>query len=352
MTRFAILGDTHFGCRNDLILFHKHFEKFFDIFFHELEEQNIKHIFQLGDLFDRRKYVNFQTLKESKRYFFDKLRERGITLHTLIGNHDIFYRESLEVNTQSLVLGEYTNVVIYDTPQTVRLPDGTSIDVIPWICRDNEKEVTEFIHGSKSDLCIGHFEIAGFAMYRGMESYEGLSMDMFEKYERVFSGHYHTRSQKGNITYVGTPYEMTWQDYNDPKGYHIFDTSDRSYTFFENPFTIFIRLDYDDTKDVIDLASIDLRDCFVKLVVTNKTDLYKFDQFVQKLYNKGAYDIKIVEDLSEFNDGEIGEEINLEDTMDVLSNYIDSIETDADKEKIKMFMKMLYVEAINVEVVE
>lgn len=350
MSTFAILGDTHFGCRSDLGLFHKHFDKFYDQLVADLIDQNVKHVFQLGDLFDRRKYINFQTLKESKRYFFDRLKENNITLHTLVGNHDIFYRESLQVNTQSLVLGEYGNVWTYDKPTTQTF-GNTTIDIIPWICRDNEKEIVDFIRASKSDLCLGHFEIAGFAMYRGMESHEGLSVEMFEKYEHVFSGHYHTRSQKGNITYVGTPYEMTWQDYGDPKGYHIFDTGTRAATFIQNPHTIFTRISYDDTQDLVDLSSLDLADRFVKLVVTTKTDLFKFDQFVQKLYNKGAYEIKIVEDLSEFSDGEIGEEINLEDTMSVMSHYIDSIETDADKEKIKSFMKTLYVEAVNMEVV-
>ena len=144
---------------------------------------------------------------------------------------------------------------------------------------------------------------------------------------------------------------MTWQDYADPKGYHVFDTNTREMTFFENPYTIFVRVDYDDSKELIDLDSVDYSNKFVKVVVTNKTDLYKFDQFMNKLYGKGCFEIKIVEDMSEFSDGEIGEEIDLEDTIDVLSNYIDSIETDADKEKIKSFMKSLYIEAINLEVV-
>lgn len=351
MSKFCILGDTHFGCRNDLTLFHKHFEVYYDWMIDSLVKEGITDIFQLGDLFDRRKYINFQSLSEAKRYFFDRLYRHNIKLHTLIGNHDIFYRESLQVNSQSLILGEYSNIAIYDQPTTVDV-NGTSIDIIPWICKDNEKEITEFIRDSKSDLCFGHFEIAGFAMYRGMEAHEGLSAQMFEKYELVCSGHYHTRSKQLNITYVGTPYEMSWQDYNDPKGYHLFDTEDRSLQFIQNPNAIFVRLDYDDTKELLDLNTVDLSDRFIKLVVTNKTDLYKFDNYIQRLYNKGAYEIKIVEDLSEFNDGEIGEEIDLEDTMDVLSNYIDSIETDADKEKIKSFMKSLYVEAVNIEVID
>lgn len=350
--KLAILGDTHFGCRNDLTIFHNHFEKYYDWMFEQLAEQEVDSIIQLGDLFDRRKYINFNTLNESRRYFFDRLRDRGIKMITLVGNHDIYWREKLTVNSADLLLKDYSNITVAASPTTLTV-DDTTIDIIPWIAADNEKEIAEFIKNSKSDLCFGHFEIAGFAMYKGMESHEGLSMDMFEKYEHVFSGHYHTRSQKGNITYTGTPYEMTWQDYNDPKGFHLFCTETRSVQFYKNPYSLFVRIDYDDTQEnVTDLSTLDLKDCFVKLVVTNKTDLYKFDQYVQKLYGKGCYEIKIVEDLSEFNEGEVGEEIDLEDTMDVLSNYIDSIETDADKEKIKSFMKSLYVEAVNMEVVE
>lgn len=347
---FVVLGDTHFGCRNDLKLFHEHFEKFYDMMINDLVEKGITDIFQLGDLFDRRKYINFQSLKESKRYFFDKLAENNITLHTLVGNHDIFYKETLDVNSSSLVLGEYHNVHVYTKPTTVRFKN-TTIDLIPWICAENRDEVNEFILKSKSDLCFGHFEIASFAMYRGMESHEGLPTSMFSKYEMVCSGHYHTQSKRDNIVYVGTPYEMTWQDYGDPRGYHIFDTETRQLEFKPNPYTIFTRIEYDDTKPIVNLDSLDLNNQFVKVIVVNKSDLFKFDQFIQKLYTKGCYEVKIVEDMSEFQQGEIDEEINLEDTMDVLSTYIDSIETEADKEKIKSYLKSLYVEAINLEVV-
>lgn len=348
--KFCLLGDVHIGARNDLNLFHDHFEVFFDIMINDLIDQGITDVFQLGDLFDRRKYINFNSLSRSKEYFFSKLQQANITLHTLVGNHDIFFRETLDVNSSSLVLGEYSNVKIYQHPTTV-VVDDTSIDIIPWICKDNEEDIVDFISKSTSDLCFGHFEIVSFSMYKGVESHDGLPVSMFLKYEKVFSGHYHTKSHKENIVYVGTPYEMTWQDYNDPKGYHTFDTKTRELLFIQNPNNIFVRVDYDDTKELPDLDQLKLQNCFVKVVVTNKTDLYKFDQFMNKMYNRGCYEIKIVEDMSEFSEGEIDEEIDLEDTMDVLSNYIDSIDTDADKQQIKAFMKSLYVEAINSEIV-
>lgn len=352
VSKFIVLGDTHFGVRGDSLKFHTYYERFYEKFlFPYMEEHNIKAIYQLGDLFDRRKFINFNTLAECKRYFFDHLKAKGIQLITLLGNHDIFWKESLAVNAQSLILGEYDNIIVIDKPTRMH-EDNASIDLIPWICKENESDVFSFIDDSKSDLCLGHFEIAGFPMYRGMVAEEGLSHDMFAKYERVLSGHYHTRSKQENIEYIGTPYEMTWQDAGDPKGFSVFDTDTRELTFMQNPFTIHEKIEYND-KDVepIDLTTIEIKDKYIKLVVINKTDLYKFDRFVNQLYEQQPYEVKIIEDLSEFNEGTIDSEINLEDTVSILGNYIDSVQTEGDKEAIKTFVKALYIEAINQEVV-
>jgi DNA repair exonuclease SbcCD nuclease subunit len=282
--------------------------------------------------------------------FFNKLAERNITVHMLAGNHDTYFKNTNDVNSPDLLLQEYSNINVIDSPVDIEV-GGMQIAMMPWICPENYVESIEHIKASPAVICMGHFEIAGFAMYRGMESHEGLSKEMFDKFDLVFSGHYHHRSDDGHIYYLGNPYELTWQDYNDPRGFHLFDTESRKLDFIRNPYTMFERIEYNDKEtEPLELDGIDLKDKYVKLVVVNKTDYYKFDKFTQKLYNKGCYEIKIIEDLSEFEDGEIGEDINLEDTVSVLSHFIDSVETDADKEQVKTFMKSLYTEAINLEV--
>lgn len=353
--KFAILGDMHIGMRNDSSRFHDYYEKFYtNVFFPYLEEHKINQVIQLGDLFDRRKYINFLSLSRAKKYFFDIIEENCIDFYTLLGNHDIFWKESLAVNSTQLVLGEYSYIHPIYKPTTINV-GALEIDMIPWICEENKDEVFKFIDESKSDICAGHFEIAGFAMYRGMEAHDGVASDRFKNYHTVLSGHYHTRSQKGNITYVGTPGEITWQDFNDPRGFHVFDDQTMTMEFIENPYKMFARIVYDDSEPLdVDKPQIipeDYKDKFVKLVVVQKNDFYKFDMLLNSLYNAGVYELKIVEDFSEFEQGEVDDNINLEDTLDVLSNYIDSVETDADKEKIKKFMRELYVEASNVEVV-
>ena len=350
--KLAIITDQHFGARNDSIAVLDFYEKFYDnTFFPKLDEEGIDTLLVLGDTFDRRKYVNFYALQRAKKMFFDKVEERGIRVHMLAGNHDTYFKNTNEVNSPDLLLVEYGNIDVINSPETIVI-DGTSICMMPWICPENYQESLDHIKNTKAEICMGHFEIAGFTMHRGMQSHDGLSKEIFNKFDMVFSGHYHHRSDDGHIYYLGNPYELTWQDYNDPRGFHLFDTDTRKLEFIVNPYTMFARVEYDDKEtEPVDLDSLDLKDKYVKLIVANKTDYYKFDKFISKLYNKGCADIKIVEDLSEYEEGDVGDDINLEDTVSVLSNYIDSLQTDADKEQVKTYMRGLYTEAVNIEVV-
>jgi len=350
--KVAIITDQHFGARNDSVAFLDFYEKFYtEFFFPKLELERIDTVLILGDTFDRRKYVNFYALERAKKMFFDVLAEKRIDVCMLVGNHDTYYKNTNDVNSPDLLLKDYDNIKVISKPQTMIIGDST-VCMMPWICPENFIESMNEMRDTHAEICMGHFEIDGFEMYRGHECHGGLNRDTFSKFDMVFSGHYHHRSTQGNITYLGTPYELTWQDYADPKGFHIFDLSNRRLTFIENPYTMFARIEYDDKdKEPLNLDTVDLANKYVKLVVVNKTDYYKFDLFVNKLYTLGSHDIKIVEDFSEFENGEVDSDVDLEDTLSILSNYIDSLSTDVDKEKIKTFMKSLYTEAVNLEVV-
>lgn len=355
--KLCILGDTHFGARGDSLDFHKYFQKFYDeVFFPYLIENDIKVIFQMGDLFDRRKFINFNSLYLSRKYFFEKCERLGITLHTLIGNHDVAYKNTLEVNSPSLLLNEYHNIEIYEEFTTVDF-DGIQIDIVPWICDDNVDEIFEKMKESKAQICFGHFEIAGFEMDRGNVCDVGLDKKLLSKYDVVLTGHFHHKSTNDNITYVGTPYEMTWADWNDPKGFHIFDTETRELQFVQNTFSMFHKVTYDDGKSTFeDWKEYDfnkLKECYVKVVVLNKQNPYLFDHVVDNLYKASVADLSIVEDFSDAlvdDDQEIIDQA--EDTMTILSKYIDNLTLDVEPEKLKTLMRELYVEALNTEVAE
>jgi predicted phosphodiesterase len=355
--KIVILGDTHFGMRGDSLEFHTHYKKFYDnIFFPFLEKNDIKAVYQLGDLFDRRKFINFNTLYLSRQYFFNKLKNLNIDFHTLLGNHCVYYKNTLEVNSSQLLLNDYDNITVHDDPVTLDF-EGVSIDIIPWICADNEEQISEFINNSKSQICFGHFEIAGFEMDRGNVCHEGLDKSSLKRYDVVLSGHFHHKSSDGQITYVGTPGEMTWADYNDVRGFHVFDTETRDLEFVENPYKIFHKINYDDTEQDFEFwkkYNFDqYKDSYVKIVVLNKQNPYLFDSVLDNLYKSSPADISVVEDFTEVALDDDEEILNqAEDTISLLNKYIDGMSLNVNSEKLKTLMKELYVEALNAEKTE
>ena len=355
--KLCILGDTHFGARGDSLDFHNYFKKFYDeVFFPYLVENKINVVVQMGDLFDRRKFINFNSLYLSRKYFFDKLKENNINLYTLIGNHDVAFKNTLEVNSSQLLLNEYGNITVYDSFTTLNF-DGIDVDVVPWICDDNQVEIFDKVKESKSQICFGHFEIAGFEMDRGNVCHEGIDKSQLSKYDIVLSGHFHHKSDDGHIFYVGTPGEMTWSDYNDPRGFHIFDTSTRESTFIQNPYRMFHKITYDDSVQDFEYWKhhdyTQYKDTYLKVVVLNKQNPFMFDTVIDNLYKSGVSDLSIVEDFSEITFDQDQEIIDqAEDTMTILSKYIDGLPLNVESEKLKTLMRELYVEALNLEKIE
>ena len=353
--KLCILGDTHFGARGDSLDFHKYFQKFYqEVFFPYLLENDIKTVVQMGDLFDRRKFINFNSLYLSRKYFFDKLKEHNIQLYALVGNHDVAFKNTLEVNSPNLLLNEYENVFLIEKFHTENF-DGVDIDIVPWLCADNEEEIFQKIKNSKSQICFGHFEIDGFEMDRGNVHQGGLDRKTLSKYDIVLSGHFHHKSSSDNVTYVGTPYEMTWSDFDDPKGFHIFDTDNRELQFVKNTFVMFNKIVYDDAQTDFEFwKKYDynkLKDSYVKVIVLNKQNPFLFEHVLDNLYKIGLSDLSIVEDFSENILGDDSDIIDqAEDTMTILSKYIDNLEIDIESDKLKTLMRELYIEALNTEV--
>lgn len=353
--KIAILGDTHFGMRNDSAMFNELAKKFYgDVFFPYLDKHGITNVIQLGDLFDRRKYINFNTLASAKGYFFDEMDRRG-TLYALLGNHDIFYRNTLKINSPSLVLREYGRVCLIDSPSTIVF-DGMPFDLIPWICEENEREVAEFIKNSKSDYCFGHFELAGFEMDRGNFCFEGMDAALLSKYEQVFSGHFHHKSEKNNILYTGVPYQMTWADWADPKGFHVFDTETRQIEFIQNPHEIYIKLDYNDEDlyfdDVQNADYSKFTGKYVKVIVVKKNNSFLFETLIENLNKANTIDVTIVEDFTDISiidangDGVVDQ---ADDTISIIDKVVEGLEIDLQKPRLKSILREVYNEALAIE---
>ena len=332
-----------------------YYEKFYnETFFPTITDAGIRTVLILGDTFDRRKYVNFYSLKRTKEMFFDPLLERGIEVHMLAGNHDTYFKNTNDVNSVDLLLKEYGNINVIDSPFEIYVGPH-KICMMPWICPENYEDSMALLKYTDADICMGHFEIAGFAMHRGMPSEEGLNREIFRKFTHTFSGHYHHKSSANDIHYLGNPYELTWQDYNDERGFHTFDFESKELTFHKNPNIMFHRIVYDDkTQSIQDIMAKDVSmytNTYVKVVAVNKTNPYLFDQLMNKLYMVNPLDITIVEDALDLTEGVEDDKIDeAEDTISIINKYVDALENSGiDNNKLKNMLKELYVEALNLE---
>ena len=355
--KVALITDTHWGVRNDSITFLDYFTKFYsEVFFPYLDKHGIDTVVHLGDIVDRRKFINYVTLNRFKDQWVFELEKRGIDFHVIVGNHDVPYRNTNEINAMKELFSTIDaseKMSYYYEPKTVNF-DGCDILLMPWINNANYKDSIQAMNDSSAQVCFGHFEIEGFEMMRGVKNDHGLKTDIFSQFDTVYSGHFHHKSTRGNITYLGSPYEMTWSDYNDPRGFHIFDTDTRELEFIQNPYRMFHKVVYNDEgKAVEEYKKMDFemyRDTYVKVIVQNKTNPYAFDLFLDNLYKSDPINVSIVDD-NKHLDKQPDEEIfsEAEDTMTILSKYVSNMEFQGDSAKLNVLLRDLYQEAVHLE---
>ena len=341
--KIAIITDQHFGARKNSKLFHDYFLKFYDdIFFPTLEKEGITTIIDMGDTFDSRKGIDFSALSWAKNNYYDRLREMGCTIHTIVGNHTAYYKNTNEVNAVDLLLREYDNVKVYSETTNISI-DGLSILLVPWINQENEEVSLRLIKKSKSPVCMGHLDLNGFHATQGHIQEHGMDSSVFEKFKLTFSGHFHIRSSQGPIHYLGNPYEMFWNDCNDTRGFNLFDTTTLEHTPVNNPYTMFHKIFYEDTNhQTFDTRKYENK--IVKVIVRKKTEQVLFEKFVDKLYATNIAELKIVENF-QFEESDEFEAFESEDTLSILNRYIEDADVNLDKSLIQKMLQEVYQEA-------
>ena len=344
--KIGLITDTHWSVKKGSKHLHDYFELFYkNVFFPTLEEHEIKTVIHMGDVFDSRKSIDYQSLEWSKRVVFDPLKKYEV--HMLVGNHDCYFKDSNHVNSPELLLQDYSNIKTYSSPTNTKI-GGIDMTLIPWICSDNYDETLKVIQKSNAKIAMGHLELRGFYVNKHLVMDDhGMDSTIFSKFEKVFSGHYHTRSDNGKIFYLGNPYEMYWSDVNDTRGFHIFDTETLIHTPVNNPYKLFYNIYYDDTPyQTFDASKYSNK--IVKVIVRKKSKPKSFEKFIDNLYKIGVQDLKIVEnfEIKENDDFVVEEE---ENTISVLNRYIDESEFNFDKSVIKGIFENLYKQACEIE---
>ena len=338
--KVAIITDQHFGFKKGSKLYLDYFQKFYDeVFFPTIEKLGITTVLDLGDTFDNRKGVDLYSLDWAKTSYFDRLSNLGIDLISIVGNHTAYYKNTNEINTINLLLREYDNITILSECAELEV-GGLPILFIPWINQENSVRTYKKIKESKCKVAMGHLELNGFVATHGHTMEHGADFECYDKFKQVFSGHYHTRSNNGRIYYLGNPYEMFWNDVNDKRGFHIYDTKTLKLKTINNPNALYKVINYNDTPRQLTKFG-EYTDKIVKVVVRQKSDEKEYDRFMETLHKANPHDVKIIERTDHLVfDGEIYNQTA--DTMTLLDNYVDDLDTDLNKNRIKGLMKEIY----------
>jgi len=351
--KIALLTDSHAGVRNDSISFHDYMKKFYDnVFFKYLDDNNIKTVIHLGDIVDRRKYININTAYRLRNDLIEPAIARDIAWHQILGNHDVMHKNTNKISAFTELFIRYP-IYIYEQATEVEF-DGTKILLVPWINSENQEHSFNLIKETNAQICFGHLELKGFEMFKGSIISHGDNPELFQRFDIVASGHFHHRSSRGNIHYLGSPAEYTWSDYNDPRGFHIFDTETRVLEFIENPYKMFHKFWYNDGDDAFVTTKIDYSQFagkIVKVIITEKNNPYWFEQFIDNIEKQNPVDVQVVEDhlnLGLEDTDEIVDEA--ESTIDIFKKYIQSTESKGiNKQKLENKVVELYHEALTLE---
>ena len=348
--KIALLNDTHCGVRGDMIEMSNYQGRFYnEVFFPYLEENGINHIIHLGDYFDRRKYINFASMKANIKHFIEPMNEKGITMDLILGNHDTYYKNTNEVNSPELLLYNQENVNVIQECE-VKEYDGFNIALVPWINPGNYAGAVDFLMSANASWCMGHFEFEGALMMPGMTCQHGLDHSYVKRFEKVLSGHFHQKSEFANIKYLGSQMQFTWSDYGDNKYFHIFDTETREMEPIHNPLTMFEKVFYDDTKETFETISnkdyTKYSGKFCKVIVVNKENPYWFDSMVDKLHAANPLHVVVVDDHKHMDLMDDEDIEGVEDTLTILEKYVDGLEIQGQKKPLLELMTSLYNEAL------
>jgi len=343
--KLAILTDTHWSARKSSRLFQDYFEQFYNnVFFPTLEQHGIDTIIHMGDAFDSRKSIDFVGLDWTRKVVLEPLSKYNV--HLITGNHDVYFKNSNKVNSPELLLKDYGNITTYSEPTEVNI-GGLNILLLPWINSENQDKSFKLIKNTRAKVAMGHLELQGFRVNKNLVMDEhGLEANIFKNFKKVFSGHYHTRSDNGTVFYLGNPYEIYWNDVNDPRGFTIFDTETLEHFHIDNPYRMFYNIYYEDTP----YQTFDVREYenkIVRVIVRKKSDIKQFERFIDKLYNANIAELKVVENFA-IEVSEDFEAFESEDTISVLNRYIEEAEVNLDKSILQKMLGEIYQEACEI----
>lgn len=343
-----IMGDSHFGVHEDCEFYQEYKKKTFEWIADICVKNQIDRINHLGDFFDNRRSISYKTFKQTTDIlnpFFDKINSTVKEFVYLAGNHDMFYKNSSEINSFREL---FQNVPIENIDLKMVIDNAILFDdslFVPWMYNDNREKILSQIseHKSYSKFLFGHFAINGFTLVPGIEERSGDEPTLYSDFKNVFSGHFHIRSEKQPIIYTGSVFQLNWNDADDIKGVYILNHCDDSVEFLASPYKVFskilVRSDFD--MDTINIG--ELKKQFVKLVILEEPNI-KIERQISKLCEE-LPQLEIVNKYSVLS----AENITIDkfEVNDIFAEYVETLKLESSrKKKILANFADVYTEAL------
>ncbi len=348
MNDIALIGDLHFDI-NDYLL-DSQLDFFVNCFIPYLRKRKIKKIAQFGDIFDNRRAISIPAMNRIISLFENDLKD--FEFHCFPGNHDVFHRNSNEVNSLKL-LSQFPNVKIYEEITKTKI-NGKNFLFVPWLYDLNHlKDWVDNNDCSDIDFCFGHFDLIGGKMSKTTFSKSGLTKDLLYNFKKVYSGHYHTRSVEKNqdkeIVYLGTPYQLNFGDSDEDRGFYILNCDDSSCEFIENDVSIkFISLNYPE-----EISESKIKGNIVNVFIdqTANIDTDKIQEYIEKInsFNPVREPVKRIIGGSANSDINLNE-IKVKSLKDLFDVFVGQLKIEEEiKDDVLKEIDSLYFECMKME---
>ncbi len=202
----AVFTDLHVGLKSNSVHHNTDCENFVDWFISTAKKENCETCFFLGDWHHHRATVNVHSLDYSVR-LVEKLSQSFSAVYFIPGNHDLYYRDKRDIH--SVVWAKHLPNVVIVNDFLVK----DDVVIAPWLVGEDWKKLQQL----SGKYMFGHFELPHFYMNSivAMPDHGELQTEHLSGFERVFSGHFHKRQFRKNVTYIGNAFPHNYSDAND-----------------------------------------------------------------------------------------------------------------------------------------
>lgn len=293
-------------------------------------DNNITQFAHLGDFFHNRDKIDVRSLYTATK-IVNNLNKRFGKYIQIIGNHDLFLRDSRTISSLEIFRDKITLV------DDIMTTNG--IMFVSWLT--SAEEYDNLINLSKKHdikYILGHFEFQTFRLNDSYIMEHGQSHKELSHIKKIYSGHFHMRQNKDNVQYIGSPFPFSYSDANDfERGFTVLH-DDGKEEFVQYDHIHILSIDY---KDFLDNDLSDISNKSIRLIITEDIDDETLNKIKAKLELEVYRDTRILYQVNKQEEvlNQETDVSNVESVDDVVKQHLTNM-SDVDGVDNKLLLKL------------